>query len=125
MPAPGAQANEFVRSPATAALVSAHEAGVGRGVAGPRLSRDPATPAGAGGGHWGKDVRSDVHVAFESRDNGGIEVASQSRVESYYGSAILEQTRSVLKELGVTHARVNIHDEGALPFVITASISLY
>ena len=73
-------------------------------------------------GHWGKDVRSDVHVAFESRDNGGIEIASQSRVESYYGSAILEQTRSVLKELGVTHARVSIHDEGALPFVIAARI---
>src|ERR1035438_4918725 len=73
-------------------------------------------------GHWGKDVRSDVHVAFESRDNGGIDVPSQSRVESYYGSAILEQTRSVLKELGVTHARVSIHDEGALPFVIAARI---
>ncbi|MGA9506699.1 MAG: aldolase/citrate lyase family protein, partial [Terriglobales bacterium] len=79
-------------------------------------------PRSAEAGHWGKDVRSDVHVAFEARDAGGVEISLESRVAAYYGSAILEQTRAVLAELGVQHARVAIHDEGALPFVISARI---
>ena len=73
-------------------------------------------------GHWGKDVRSDLHVAFEARDNGGIEISLESRVAPYYGGAILEQAREVLAALGVEHARVTIHDEGALPPTIGARI---
>jgi citrate lyase subunit beta / citryl-CoA lyase len=73
-------------------------------------------------GHWGKDVRSDLHVVFEGRDTGGVEVALESRVAPYYGAAILEQTRAVLAELGIKHARISIHDEGALPFTIGARI---
>jgi citrate lyase subunit beta/citryl-CoA lyase len=73
-------------------------------------------------GHWGKDVRSDAHVAFEARDSGGVEIALESRVKPYYGDTILEQARAVLDELGVKHARVSIHDEGALPFVIAARL---
>src|ERR1700682_26336 len=73
-------------------------------------------------GHWGKEVRSDVHVAFEVRDSGGVEISLESRVAPYYGTAILEQTRAVLGELGVKHVRVSIHDEGALPFIIAARI---
>ena len=67
-------------------------------------------------GHWGQDIRSDVHIAFEVRDGGGVEISLESRVAPYYGNAILEQARAVLDELGVKHARVSIHDEGALPF---------
>lgn len=77
---------------------------------------------GAEAGHWGKDVRSDLHVAFEARDIGGLEISLESRVAPYYGSAILEQAREVLAELGVRHARVKIRDEGALPFAIGARI---
>jgi citrate lyase subunit beta / citryl-CoA lyase len=73
-------------------------------------------------GHWGKDVRSDLHVAFEARDSGGIEISLESRVAPYYGQAILDQARAVLAELGVEHARVAIHDEGALPFTIGSRI---
>jgi citrate lyase subunit beta / citryl-CoA lyase len=83
---------------------------------------EPSSPRSAEAGHWGKEVRSDAHVAFEARDSGGVEVSLESRVAPYYGSAILEQTRVVLAELGVKHARVAIHDEGALPFVIAARI---
>src|ERR1022692_1156144 len=79
-------------------------------------------PRLAEAGHWGSEVRSDVHVAFEARDSGEIEVLLESRVAPYYGSAIREQAREVLGELGVRHARVAIHDEGALPFVIAARI---
>jgi citrate lyase subunit beta/citryl-CoA lyase len=80
------------------------------------------TPHSAEAGHCGNDVRSDLHVAIEPRDDGGQEIALQSRVGLYYGDAILVQTRDVLGSLGVKHARVSIHDEGALPFVISARI---
>lgn len=81
----------------------------------------PATrPAEAG--HWGKEIRSDLHVAIEPRDSGGVEVALESRVAPYYGDAILAQARQVLESLGVKNAKVAIHDEGALPYVIAARI---
>ncbi len=73
-------------------------------------------------GHSGKDVRSDLHVVVEARDGGGLEITMESRVAPYYGSSILTQARQVLETLGVKHARVAIHDEGALPFVISARI---
>jgi citrate lyase subunit beta/citryl-CoA lyase len=73
-------------------------------------------------GHWGKEVRSDLHVSVEPRDSGGLEVGLESRVAPYYGDAILAQTRQVLETMGVKNARVGIHDEGALPFVISARI---
>jgi citrate lyase subunit beta/citryl-CoA lyase len=73
-------------------------------------------------GHWGKDVRSDLHVSIEPRDSGGLEITLESRVGLYYGSSILSQTRQVLESLGVKHARISLHDEGALQFVISARI---
>ena len=73
-------------------------------------------------GHWGQDIRSDLHVAIEPRESGGLEIALESRVSLYYGDSILRQTREVLEALEVKHARVSIHDEGALPFVIAARI---
>jgi citrate lyase subunit beta / citryl-CoA lyase len=80
------------------------------------------SPHPAEAGHWGKDVRSDLHVSIEPRDSGGLEITLESRVGLYYGSSILSQTRQVLEYLGVKHARISIHDEGALPFVISAQI---
>jgi citrate lyase subunit beta / citryl-CoA lyase len=73
-------------------------------------------------GHWGKDVRSDLHVAIEPRDSGGIDIVLQSRVSLYYGNSIRNEVRQVFCDLGVEHAFVTIHDEGALPFVIAARI---
>jgi citrate lyase subunit beta/citryl-CoA lyase len=70
----------------------------------------------------GRDVRSDCHVVIEARTSGGIELMLRSRVESYYGATIREQVMQVLGELQVYHARVEIEDEGALPFVIGARI---
>ena len=73
-------------------------------------------------GHWGRDIRSDLHVSLEPRCSGGLEIMLESRVLPYYGAAIQAQTREVLETLGVKHAQVAIHDEGALPFVISARI---
>jgi citrate lyase subunit beta/citryl-CoA lyase len=73
-------------------------------------------------GHWGKDVRSDAHVWIEPRDRAGIDIVLESRVKAYYGASIRKQAEDVLDELGVKHAQVLIHDEGALPLVISARI---
>jgi citrate lyase subunit beta / citryl-CoA lyase len=83
---------------------------------------ETSSPRSTEAGHWGKEIRSDVHVAFEARNSGGIEISLESRVAAYYGAAILRLAREVLDELGVKHARVAVHDEGALPFVIAARI---
>jgi len=82
---------------------------------------EKSTKAGEAG-HFGKDVRSDLHVAIEPRDGGGLDIAMESRVAPYYGTSILAQARQVAESLGIKHARVVIHDEGALPFVISARI---
>jgi len=80
---------------------------------------------GAGqAGHFGKDVRSDLQVVVEPRESGGLEITMESRVAPYYGSAILTQARQVLEALGVKQSRVEIRDEGALPFVIAARIEV-
>src|ERR1700694_709444 len=79
-------------------------------------------PHPAEAGHWGKDVRSDLQVSIEPRDSGGLQISLESRVGLYYGSSILTQTRQVCESLGVKHVRISIHDEGALPFVISARI---
>ena len=73
-------------------------------------------------GRAGGDVRSDLHVSFEDRANGGIEIGLRSRVESYYGEVIRQQARDVLCRLGVEHAFLELVDEGALPLVIAARI---
>ncbi|MBZ5681538.1 MAG: HpcH/HpaI aldolase/citrate lyase family protein [Acidobacteriia bacterium] len=73
-------------------------------------------------GHWGKDVRSDLHVSITPSLRGGIDIELESRVKPYYGEAIRRQAEEVLEALGVSHALVVIHDEGALPFVIAARI---
>jgi citrate lyase subunit beta / citryl-CoA lyase len=73
-------------------------------------------------GHWGKDVRSDLHVSITPSLGGGLHIELESRVKPYYGEAIRRQTEEVLEALGVRHAQVLVHDEGALPFVIAARI---
>jgi citrate lyase subunit beta/citryl-CoA lyase len=73
-------------------------------------------------GHSGPEIRSDVQVLIEQRDGGGIDIELESRVKTYYGEAVRRQAEDVLEALGLKHARVVIHDEGALPFVIAARI---
>jgi len=73
-------------------------------------------------GRWGEEVRSDLHVALEPHAAGGIEIELESRVAPYYGKAIRAQVRDALESLDVRHARLCIHDAGALPFVIAARV---
>jgi citrate lyase subunit beta/citryl-CoA lyase len=73
-------------------------------------------------GRSGPEVRSDVRVRIEAREHGAIEIELHSRVAPYYGDSIRRQAESVLEELGIRYADVQMEDEGALPFVISARI---
>ncbi|HXZ29312.1 MAG TPA: aldolase/citrate lyase family protein [Terriglobales bacterium] len=73
-------------------------------------------------GRWGQDVRSDAHVLIEPGAARGLELVVESRVEAIYGEAIRAQAREVLQSLRVEDARVTLHDEGALPFVLAGRI---
>ena len=73
-------------------------------------------------GRSGKEVRSDLHVAFTPLDASGLKIDLKSRVATYYGESIRTQTEQVLRELGVENCHLSIEDEGALPFVISARI---
>ncbi len=77
---------------------------------------------GGEAGRAGVAVGSDLHVVFEERSSGGIEIDLRSRVDVYYGDSVRQQTRLVLHALGVEHARIAMVDEGALPFTIAARI---
>ncbi len=73
-------------------------------------------------GRKGKDIRSDCWVSLELRDSGGIETNLQSKVGSLYGGSIRELIADELKYFGIQHAKVEMEDSGALPFVLMARI---
>ncbi len=73
-------------------------------------------------GRRGVDVRSDLFVSLEIRNQGGLDLQLKSRVGPYYGDSIRAQVRFVLERLEVPHVRVEIEDAGALPFVIAARL---
>ena len=83
-----------------------------------------SVPSGGRGaaGQRGDTIRSDVHVEIELRSSGGTSIELESRVEAYYGDSIREQIGSILSAAGVQHASVDVHDQGALPFVISARV---
>ena len=81
-----------------------------------------AGPRKGESGRKGDDVRSDLHVAVEIRDGGGIEVVLKSRVEPYFGESIRRQIEETLGALGARNARATVDDKGALPFVIEARV---
>jgi citrate lyase subunit beta/citryl-CoA lyase len=86
------------------------------------MATTATTPRIFEAGRAGADVRSDLHVVFEPRHNGGVEIELISRVAAYYGVSVREQAQRTLERMGVKHARLVITDEGALPFVIDARI---
>jgi citrate lyase subunit beta/citryl-CoA lyase len=73
-------------------------------------------------GPAGDEVRSDLHVAVELVDSGGLQLDIESRVGAMYGDSIRESAETVLGALGVKNARVAIDDKGGLPFTIAARV---
>ncbi|MGQ9707927.1 MAG: aldolase/citrate lyase family protein [bacterium] len=73
-------------------------------------------------GQKGEAVRSDVWFGVEIKGSGGIELSLKSRVDFIYGDAIKGLILSGLKHFGITDARVEVSDSGAVPFVIMARL---
>lgn len=73
-------------------------------------------------GNKGDRIRSDCQVKLQLQETGGISIELQSKVERMFGEQIRQQAGEVLASLGIKHARLEIEDTGALPFVIGARI---
>lgn len=73
-------------------------------------------------GNRGEQVRSDCYLELELTDRGGIALSLRSKVEGMFGTQIMQQVNEVLARLGIAHARVEMEDTGALPFVISARL---
>jgi citrate lyase subunit beta/citryl-CoA lyase len=86
------------------------------------VAGDTAVRGHGAAGRRGDAIRSDLWVDVDLRAKGGVEIELSSRVEAYYGEAIREQVGAILSAAGVEHARVEIDDKGALPFVIAARV---
>ncbi len=76
--------------------------------------------ARAEAGRRGEDIRSDCWIAIETTENGGLEISIKSKVKTLYGESIERLLREGLEFFGIKNARVEIEDQGALPFVIMA-----
>ncbi len=73
-------------------------------------------------GDQGPRVRSDCWIAVELRGDGGVEVELRSKVAGLYGRSIRELIAHGCAALDVAHARVEVQDQGALPFVLAARL---
>jgi citrate lyase subunit beta / citryl-CoA lyase len=72
-------------------------------------------------GRLADDVRSDLHVAIEPGGD-GIELELHSKVAALYGEDVRATVQRTLLTLGVERARVVVHDQGAVPWVIAARV---
>jgi citrate lyase subunit beta / citryl-CoA lyase len=73
-------------------------------------------------GQRGDAVRSDAWVRVEPSTSGGLSIHVRSKVQSLYGERIRAQIDAGCRVLGVEHARVEVEDQGAVPFVIDARL---
>jgi citrate lyase subunit beta / citryl-CoA lyase len=80
------------------------------------------TAGRAEAGRRGEEIRSDCWIALTLAQAGGIEICLKSKVESMYGDAIRRLVRDELAAFNLRHAKVEIEDAGALPFVIMARL---
>jgi citrate lyase subunit beta / citryl-CoA lyase len=80
------------------------------------------TTRGGRAGRRGDDVRSDCWVAVELTDTGGLQLEVRSKVGALYGPSITKGLGDVLQALGIENARVELEDQGALPWVIQARL---
>ncbi len=73
-------------------------------------------------GTRGDGVRSDCFVSLGHNKAKENVITLNSRVITLYGDDILKLGRDMLAFYGISHARLEIEDRGALPFVLAARI---
>jgi len=67
-------------------------------------------------------IKSDLFVSVERREEGGLSLTIESKVEAYYGKSLERLAKRVLRTFAVEDASVEIDDRGALPFVVQARL---
>lgn len=73
-------------------------------------------------GNRGERIRSDCFVSLQIMEKGGIDIHLKSKVQSMFGKQIRQLLNELMDTFGITHARIEMEDTGALPFVIGARI---
>jgi citrate lyase subunit beta / citryl-CoA lyase len=71
-------------------------------------------------GRRGPDVRSDCWIKIMYAESGGIAIDLRSKVEAMYGDSVRKLLADAMPAMGIRHARVEMEDTGALPFIIMA-----
>ncbi len=71
-------------------------------------------------GNSGPKVRSDCFVQVEILTSGGIQLELKSKVSSLFGTSIKTLVNEVFSFYDIAHARIELVDKGALPWVISA-----
>ena len=73
-------------------------------------------------GRYGEGIRADARIRVELRGGGGVGLQVTSSVDPYYGRKIRGDVLAGLEAMGVLHARVEVEDRGALPYVLLARV---
>lgn len=73
-------------------------------------------------GNAGPGIRSDCHITLEITNSGGIDIDLKSKVKTMYGDSNRELCMEVLEFFNLKNVRLNINDNGALPYVISARL---
>lgn len=73
-------------------------------------------------GYRGENVRSDCFVSLTILQNKENSIELKSKVKALYGESITSLCKDMLAFFGVEHARLEIEDNGALPFTLAARI---
>ncbi len=71
-------------------------------------------------GQRGEKVRSDCYIEIELKKSGGLKINLQSKVNLMYGESIIELIEDMCEFFEIKHAKINIEDNGALPFTLAA-----
>ena len=73
-------------------------------------------------GNKGNKIKSDCFVTFSIKEEGGLEILIESKVQAMYGEAIRKLATDILNFYKIKNASLIIEDKGALDFVLAARI---
>ena len=73
-------------------------------------------------GNQGSSVRSDCFVTLEITERGGLQIELTSKVKALFGDDIIKLCKDVFGFFDIEHAKLQISDTGALPFVTAARL---
>lgn len=71
-------------------------------------------------GNFGRGIKSDCRIQFESQETGGKQIELRSKVKAMFGSKILKLANDVLDFYKIENCKLTIEDTGALDFVLAA-----